>query len=200
MMRIIKSAFILFVGLLVLGACNNDTSKDKVENDDNGVESVIPDEEEDVNDSKGEEGQDQLDLLVGDTGTFVTTLGTYEMTLNDAALKGKEFEGVKSTRDDIILLDITIKNTDDDTLDLEDLIYSMEIADDLEGAGSGDNAEGFDTVDAFKGEIEPGEEKSAQFLTTVNTADEYFFRKDSGIVATKGSNQVIWTIKTEEIK
>lgn len=199
MMKIVKSAFILFVVLLVLGACSNDTSKEKVENTENEAESISPDEE-DVNDSMEEEGQDQLDLLVGDTGTFVTTLGTYEMTLNDAALKGKEFEGVKSTRDDIILLDITIKNTEDDTLDLEDLIYSMEIADDLEGAGSGDNAEGFDTVDAFKGEIEPGEEKSAQFLTTVNTADEYFFRKDSGIVATKGSNQVIWTIKTEEIK
>lgn len=60
MMKIIKSAIILLVGLLVLAACNNDTSKKKAGNTDNEAESISSDEAEDINDSKGEGGRINL--------------------------------------------------------------------------------------------------------------------------------------------
>src|SRR5699024_3992619 len=108
-----------------------------------------------------EEADDQLDLSLGDTGSFVTTLGTYDMTVTSAESKGYEFEGIESELDDWILLDITIKNTSDKLLIAEDLMDPMELTEDLEGSGYMASSGAFEGVEEFEGEIEPGEELSA---------------------------------------
>lgn len=222
-MRKIMMFVILLSTVIVLGACGDKNNNTENKEPDSNVNNVEPDTNLDEgqnndtenqtnneNENNGDEDnatgnpkgdtEDQLDLSIGDTGTFDTTLGQYEMTLNKAELIDGELEGEKSTRDGYILLDITIKNVSDETLDLEDLIYSMEVTDNLDYTGSQDHADVYDTVDAFEGDIEPGEEKSAQFLTIVDDSEEYFFRKAVGNVAGGSSNQVIWSFSAEEAK
>ncbi|HLR59546.1 MAG TPA: DUF4352 domain-containing protein [Pseudogracilibacillus sp.] len=201
MIKAIKSVLILSISLLVLGACGNkDTTEEKIENNDSEIEakSSVETESEDI--AEEQKGQDQLDLVIGDTGTFDTTLGTYEMTLDKAELKGEEYDDVITELDEIILLDITIKNTGDKVLDISELIVSMEITDDLDHSGDPNSADLFENVEEFTGNLEPGEEKSGQFITETFDSDEYFFRKDPGSVAGGSSNQVIWIIQKDEIK
>lgn len=197
---------IILLCILMLGACSNDedvaTDVDNNEEESNDLEGNEPDESEkesdnETDDEEKPEVEDQLDLVLGDTGTFDTTLGTYEMMVEHAELS-EEVEEEKSTRDGFILLDITIKNTSDHPLDAEDLIYSMEVTNNLDHSGSTDHADGFDTVEEFNGELEPGDEQSAQFLTIVDDSDEYFFRKTVGNIGGGSSNQVVWTIQADE--
>lgn len=186
------------IGGLLLSACNND--KDK-EGQDSETEEEKSTEQDDSNKPKeSEDVEDQLEHKVGDTGEFQSSLGSYEITVNKAELLGKKFEGVESTRDDIILLELTIKNTDDEQLLVDEIVDSMEVTDDLEEAGSGDNGIGFDSIDPLKGSIEAGEEVTGHFLTTVNESDIYYFRKNPEIVKDSDSNQVIWEIKTKDLK
>lgn len=187
------------VGLLFLSACNDD--KDESEKEDKPETEENKKEEEESEDSeKVEEVDDQLELSIGDTGFFDSPLGTYEITVDTAELLGKEFEGVESTRDDIILLKLTVKNTSDEQLLVDELIESMEVADDLEGAGSGDNGVGFDSIDPLEGSIEADEEITGHFLTTVNESDTYYFRKNPGTVKSSDSNQVIWIIEKDDLE
>lgn len=184
-------------------AANNE---DSVENEESeSAESDSVEEDEDDDDLTTlletiEDADDQLDLSLGDTGSFVTTLGTYDMTVTSAESKGYEFEGIESELDDWILLDVTIKNTSDEPLDAEDLISSMELTEDLDGSGYSDSAGAFDEAEEFEGEIEPGEEKSAQFVAYAYESDTYYFRKNSGNIAGGSSNQLIWNINTSDME
>ena len=147
-----------------------------------------------------EEAEDQLDLSLGDTGSFVTTLGTYDMTVTSAELKEYEFEGIESELDLWILLDVTIKNTSDEPLNAEDLMSSMELTEDEEGSGYMDSSGAFESVEAFEGDIAPGEEQSAQFIAYAYDEDTYYFRKSSGNIAGGSSNQVSWKINQSDME
>lgn len=185
------------VGSLVLSACSdkeeNETEDTPEKEEENEVEEVEEPQET-------EEVEDQLELSIGDTGIFESPLGTYEITVNEAELLGKKFEGVESTRDDIILLDITVKNTSDEQLLVDEIMDPMEVTDDLDEAGSGDNGIGFDSIDPLKGSLEAGEEMTGHFLTTVNKSKTYYFRLDPDVVKEHDSNQVIWEIKKKDLK
>jgi hypothetical protein len=198
---------ILLTFSLILAACGDEkgTSSEPVqtapgtnnEQDDNKPEEDSnPGDENGSQDSLGAE--DQLDLGIGDTGAFDTTLGTYEMTLNSAKLLGAEFDGEETLLDELILLDITIKNVSDNEMKIEELMESMGVSSDLDGSNSYDGAEDFDSIEKFEGVLAPGEEKTGQFITDVYTAEEYYFKKDSGNITGGSSNQVIWTIKADE--
>ena len=184
-------------------AANNEDSVENEESESAESDSVEEDEEDDDLTTlleTIEDADDQLDLSLGDTGSFVTTLGTYDMTVTSAESKGYEFEGIESELDDWILLDVTIKNTSDEPLDAEDLISSMELTEDLDGSGYSDSAGAFDEAEEFEGEIEPGEEKSAQFVAYAYESDTYYFRKNSGNIAGGSSNQLIWNINTSDME
>lgn len=196
---------------IVLVACGGTNTEEKNEaNTETNTEENVQnstenndDANENKNDSENKrEGtiEDQLDLSIGDTGTFDTTLGQYEVTLDKAELIEGELEGEKSTRDGYMLLDVTVKNITDETLDVEDLMYSMEVTDDLDYTGSQDHSDVYDTVEGFVGDIEPGEELSAQFLTIVDDSEEYFFRKAVGNIGGESSNQVVWSFDVAEAK
>lgn len=147
-----------------------------------------------------EEADDYLDLALGETGTFVTTLGTYDMTVTSAELKDYEFEGIESELDCWVLLNVTIKNTSDEPLNVEDLMESMELNEAEEGSGYMDASGAFDSVEAFEGEIGPGEEQSAQFIAYAYDSDTYYFRKSAGNIAGGSSNQVSWKINQSDMK
>lgn len=198
---------IMFVMSMILIACSDDkkeeSNTDNISVEENnegskelGEDSDSADDDNSNNDLEITE-EDQEDLKMGDTGTIETTIGTYEMTLDDAELVGPELDGEETYDDDLILLDITIKNIGDDTMDLDPAVAALLVSEDFEG-GSFDGAEDFDSVEKFSGKLDPGEEKSGQFITDVVDADEYYLLQDYGSVSAGGTNQVIWTIKKEE--
>ena len=185
---------IVCVGSLLLSACS-----DKEENEKENT----PETEEENNEEEPEEIEeieDQLELKVGDTGVFGSPEGSYEITVHEAELLGKTFEGVESTRDDIILLELTVNNTSDEQLLVDEIMDAMEVTDDLEEAGSGDNGIGFESIDPLNGSLEAGEEMTGHFLTTVNKSKTYYFRMDPDVIKENDSNQVIWELKKKELK
>ncbi len=211
-MKKISITAILIVAIIwTLGACSEkdesneevihtNNSSENTENDSSKQDSLEEDDELTSLLKTIEEADDQLDLSLGDTGSFVTTLGTYDMTVTSAELKGYEFEGIESELDDWVLLDVTIKNTSDKPLNVEDVMSSMDLTEDLEGSGYMDSSGAFDSVEEFEGEIGPGEEQSAQFIAYAYDADTYYFRKNSGNVAGGSSNQVIWNIDKSDME
>lgn len=76
----------------------------------------------------------------------------------------------------------------------------MEGINDLDYTGSQDHSDLYDTVEGFVGDIELGEELSAQFLTIVDDSEEYFFRKAVGNIGGESSNQVVWSFDVAEAK
>lgn len=187
----------------ILAACSDDKNDqtDVKENDDiEKVEETEEDANEEAPDQGNDSVEDQRDLTIGETGTFQTTLGTYEVTLESAEIVGAELDGEASLFEELIVLELTFKNIGDDTLLAEEIMYDMQITDDLDTSGSSNGAEEFDSIEVFQGEIQPGEEKAAQFIGDIYTADEYFFRKAEGNVAAGTSNQVIWTITDAEAR
>lgn len=202
---LIKIMTLLFI-ISILASCNNDNNNqtDIKENDDIGEvverEEDTNEESEEVADGTNDSVEDQRDLTLGETGTFKTTLGTYEVTLESAEIVGSELDGESSLLDELIVLELSFKNIGDNILLAEEIMYDMQITEDLETSGNPNGAEEFDSIDVFEGEIQPGEEKAAQFIGDIYTADQYFFSKAEGNVAAGTSNQVIWTIQDAEAR
>ncbi|WP_330948631.1 DUF4352 domain-containing protein [Virgibacillus sp. MG-45] len=198
--------FMLFLAVSLI-ACNNEDENQNLDEEKQqeteGTDDKNKSEEKEEAKTSGNKNikvEDQLDLVIGDTGTFDTTIGTYEMTIESAKLVGPEFEGIESQIDNFILVDLTIKNMSDDSLNLEDVMMSIQVTEDLDESGSHDSSHVFDSVNTFLGSINPGEEAKGQFIAEVYNSETYYFREDPGNVAAGGSNQVIWNIPAEEVK
>jgi hypothetical protein len=144
--------------------------------------------------------EDQLDLRVGDTGVLQTSIGTYELTVESAEIVGTELDGEESLLDELIVLDLTFKNIGDDVINAEDVMSILEISESQEGSGFPNGASEFDSIEEFTGEIQPGEERTAQFIGDIYTSEEYYFRQIVGTVASGASNEVVWTISDEEAR
>ena len=207
------------IALGLLAACN-DSNEDTEENDiqNNETETASEanneesneesnEEEEESNNTESEDDtdleitmEDQEGLGIGDTGTFETVLGDFELTLNSAQLVGEELDGIISELDNLILLELTVKNIDDKALIAEEIMQNMEVTEDLEGSGWSNYAIHFESVEAFEGDINPGEEMTAEFITYAYDAETYYLRQASGTVAAGYNNQVIWEIPAEEAK
>lgn len=148
----------------------------------------------------GIETPDQIGLKVGDTGYFEDTAGTYDITVNSAELLD-ELDGEESQADHFFLMNITIKNTGEETWNAQDFLYGFRVTDDLESTGYGDYAESFDSVEQMTDDIAPTEESTGQFVTEVYDGDTYYFKLRSGITEGSGdSNNVVWEIAKEELQ
>ncbi|MBO0995611.1 hypothetical protein [Bacillus sp. SD088] len=201
---------LLFTGTLLI-ACSDDGNKTDGEEQDieNNAEEDNKSDEEEVNsdsssDSNSDNSEvteaDQTDLKIGDTAVVQTSIGTYELTVDSAEIVGSELDGEASLLDELIVLDLTFKNTSDDTLVAEDLMYNLGITTSLEGSNTSNNAEHFESIQVFEGEIAPGEEKQAQFIADVKTSDEYYFRPNPGVVTNGTHNDFLWMIEDEEAR
>ena len=205
----------LVLSLLVACSNNSSTNVDEDGNtetdvtNENGTQQNLEDETED-DDSKENPSSNngifevteepQIDLRIGDTGLVQTSLGTFELTLNSAEVIGTELDGESTQLDELILLELTFKNTDDQPLVAEDLMVNLGITSDLEGPNMENFGEFFDSIENFEGEIAPGEEKKAQFISDVYTSGEYYFRPNPGVVASGVHNDLIWTITDDEAR
>ncbi|MFD1171470.1 hypothetical protein [Oceanobacillus picturae] len=210
---------LLVMVTFVFSACSNEeeSSNDEEQNLDETMEGNNNEDEQEEEESTNEEDsskedeerasgpfetqtEDQLDLTIGDTGRFDTDLTTFEITLEDAEIIEGELDGEQPQFDSIILLDITIKNTGEETHPVQDLMYGLEVTSDLRGTGMQNGAEYFDSVEEMTGELASGEEITGQFITDIRDAEEYYFRLRSGITGSGASNEVIWTIPDKEVR
>lgn len=202
---------LFFVGF-ILTACGNDdppenntsAEEDTAEELANKTETEASDENEseeagENNESESTE-EEPSDLGVGDTGVFETPLGDFELTVDSAEIVGEELDGEASILDELMVLDLTFTNIGDSVLDAEDLILIFEVTEMLEGSGYSNGAEDFDSIEVFEGEIQPGEERTAQFIADINLADEYYFRMNPGSAAAGSIDEIIWTISDEEAR
>ncbi|HEY4602318.1 MAG TPA: hypothetical protein VIG73_13715 [Cerasibacillus sp.] len=121
------------------------------------------------------------------------------MTVESAELL-EELDGKEAQFDYLILIDLKLKNTSDHDLDVDDIMTSLVVTDDLDGPGFPDAAPAFDSAKELSGTIKTGEELTGQFITEAYDSHKYYFKVLSGTVAAGGSNQVIWTIPADEAK
>lgn len=142
--------------------------------------------------------RDQVDLKIGDRATVQTSIGTYELTVDDAEIIGPELDGVTTELEQLIVLDLTFKNIDSKPLNAEDIMSSLGITDLLDVSNNHNSAEAYESIDDFTGELEVNETRTTQFIADVYLADEYYFRQNPGVVAAGTSNDVVWTITAEE--
>ncbi|RST72214.1 hypothetical protein D4T97_016330 [Siminovitchia acidinfaciens] len=207
MLKKIFVVLLLFSLMLLASACGsgNEGAK-KVESENQEPSKTAAEEAPSENAKESKSGsfkvgvEDQLDLKIGDTAKFDTTLGTYEITLHSAKLIGKELDGETTELDELMVLDLTVTNTSETDMDVSDLIGSLEVTDNLEGAGFPDFSGYFSSIETIEGDLAPGEGKSGQMITDVYHSEEYFLRKSPGLVAAGTTNDVIWTIQAEDAK
>lgn len=209
MRRLLILIITSFLAISLLAAWGDDSDEKDYQEVQNEQSEEKVDKEEEVDENESIESssgifevteKDQLDLSVGDTGVFQSTLGIYELTVETAEIVGEELDGEGSLLEELIVLDLTFKNVGDNVLKVEEIMHSMEITDDLDGSGYPNGASEFESIDLFEGELQPGEERTTQFIGDIYTTDEYYFRKSPGNVAAGTSNQVIWTIADEEAR
>ncbi|GIO25056.1 hypothetical protein J11TS1_36370 [Oceanobacillus sp. J11TS1] len=209
MKKVLLTVISLLFTAMFLIACSDDGNttggeERNIENNtegDNKLDEEVNDDSSDSNSGYFEVTEEpQMDLRLGDTGLVQTSIGTYELTLNSAEIVGTELDGEATLLDELIVLDLTFKNTSDDTLVAEDLMYNLGIATSLGGSNTSNNAEHFESIQVFEGEIAPGEEKQAQFIADVKTSDEYYFRPSPGVVSNGTHNDLLWTIADGEAR
>lgn len=194
------------------GESVDQNSTEPEENEENeavsGDQTDEEDEEDEVDNDDSESDEtgamadgdfsDQLDLRIGDTGTVESTIGVYEVTLKGVEVT-EEVNGQMSELDEFMIADFTIKNVGEDPISALDTISNFELTDAPEAAGMTDMAEYFDGVDAFEGEIAPGEEVDGQALYYTYDADEYYVLVTEGLVGTGAvKNQITFTFDKSE--
>jgi hypothetical protein len=159
-------------------------------------------DEDSATNSDDNEGttEPQLDLRLGDTGIVHSSIGTYELTIDSAQIVGTELDGEEALLDEIILLEMTFKNIGEEPIIAEDVMMNLGLTTDLDETDNTNAAATFESIEYFEGEIAPGEERKAQFITDTRTAEEYYFRTSPGTVAAGTQNEVIWTITDEEAR
>ncbi|WP_067727336.1 DUF4352 domain-containing protein [Oceanobacillus damuensis] len=201
MKKLYASVSIIFLVSALLAACSDSEAEEKI--DLNNTETQIQDEGQ-TTDSSSEtsfnsETEDQENLTIGETGRFDSDLTTYEITLENAKIV-EELDDTPSQLAGFIILDLTIKNTGEETQSVRDLLYGLEVTSDLERTGYQDYADSFESVEEMAGELKPGDEVSGQWVTMIAEGDTQYFRLRSGVAGSGSSNQVTWIIASEEAK
>ncbi|WP_058305886.1 DUF4352 domain-containing protein [Gracilibacillus massiliensis] len=125
----------------------------------------------DVSDTENE-GESTNDngkvLSLGETGTIESNVGDYEVTVHSFEFVD-EADGNTARLDYFVLVDYTVKNIGDTSINGED-IYRTDIIDDQ------DLTEGnlyFESINQLEGEIAPGESVDAELLFDSEESEHY---------------------------
>ncbi len=215
----ITLATLLAAGLLAACGDNSDdevtdidTPEDneedfQVEEDEtDGVQEESEDEEEKETETGSNDSdsvvsssfEDQEDLRIGDTAQISSNLGEYEITINSLEKKD-EVDGEASMFDYFILAEVTIKNISAEEIKVENPVGILELNHDIEGSGSGDYSEHFDSVEEMQGSLAPDEEITGEVLFEARDSEEMYIMVNSGLIASGGvHNNAIWTFDVSE--
>lgn len=179
----------------------NDDQQDEESDDDAGNEEDGADSDKDK-DAKGafeSEEEYQLDLKMGDTGSIHSTVGKYDITLNSSEIK-EEIDGQSPELEQLVILDVTVKNTSDSALELTDILDTFDLTDDMEFSGYGNVSHLYEGLEELSGEIDVDEEVTGQMVMNAYDSDVYYFRENPGVVEAGLSNEVVWTIEESDME
>ncbi|QQZ10433.1 DUF4352 domain-containing protein [Heyndrickxia vini] len=216
MRKIMCFVIAIIVCFSILSACqssdNNKKASDKdndktsqvKENDSNKLSSNNEKESKQEDNSKNSSStgnfKDQENLKIGDTGKAKSTVGKYEITIHSIKMKD-EIEGQAPMFDHLFIAEITVKNIGDQPIDAKEPVGTLEITEDLNGSGSGDDSQFFNSVKTFEGTIEPGKTVTGEAVFDGREADTYYIRTISGLIASKTvKNNTVWSFKKSEAK
>lgn len=222
----IASTIVLAVGLLAACGDNNENvdtgggSTTPINNDENNQNDENIDDSDNVNDleenneennevneneenndteetsGSSENYDDQLGLAIGDTGQLTSNTGTFEITVNDVEILD-EFEGEPSALDLLVLFDITLENTGNESFDADDTVNSLELSESEETGGSSQVY--LDELDGIEGDLAPGDSISGEMLFDAVEADAYYLKITGGLIASGAvHNEVMWSFERSE--
>ncbi|PAV28969.1 hypothetical protein CIL05_13390 [Virgibacillus profundi] len=211
--KIVISMLLLIITCLFVTACSEDESVEQkepsnTENSDTETsedKSTTMETEEDTNteeeDSSDEFIENQSGLKIGETGTIVNAddESRYEVTLNE--VRYEEIENVKLFGEVFAVVDVTIKNIDDKTINSEDIFYpSIGELDTNEYTGpvGFEFVQDIPGIDVIEGEIEPGESVTVNYVFDINKADNYHFA--FGTTWDNIITRAEWELSEDEVK
>jgi len=104
----------------------NELSEEIKEDEEKNEQPVSIEDNEEEKESEGGNStssafDNQFDLSIGESGSLSSTVGVYKITINGAEVMD-EYEGEQSALDVLVLLDVTLENIGETTLDAD--LYS----------------------------------------------------------------------------
>ncbi|WP_440895624.1 DUF4352 domain-containing protein [Amphibacillus sp. Q70] len=195
MKKMLQLLFVCVSVLLISVGCSNDSVEDDIEDN-----SELPTEEStDNEDDLTSESPSSEDLLgLGDTGILETEIGNFEVTPTAFRFEEEVGEDDEIPNNEIfIIVNLTIKNIDDEPIVSEDLIYSSNL-ENVEGAGVGADLY-FDEINNFEGEIAPDETMTGELLFDFVREEAYEFSFGADYLDSL-SNEVRWVFDADEVE
>ncbi|KQL57201.1 MULTISPECIES: DUF4352 domain-containing protein [Bacillaceae] len=189
----------------ILGACSDSDdgassapAEESSTTDDAGTDEDSENETDDT-DTPAEEGEDQLDLVVGDTAIMESNVASFEFTLNSVEMV-EEIDGEMPELDAYIIASITIKNVGDEPIDALETSRTFEYTDFLEGSGMPDDSEWYDEYDGVEGEIAPGDEMTGTAVYQGYIDEENHLRVKPGLTGISAINDAMFTFTRDELE
>lgn len=200
--------------LIILAACSSDAAEKenpkpvKVEittEEEKGEDTQVSGENKEDTEAKDAEAntaggnfKDQVDLKIGDTGQAESTIGKYEITINSVEMKD-HLDGKESMFDHFFIMDVTVKNLDDQPLEAIEPINTLELTENLEGSGSNDYSQNYASIKALTGKVEPGQSIDGQAVFHGRESDKYYVTTNVGLLAAGAvKNKTTWTFDKSE--
>ncbi|KYG29520.1 DUF4352 domain-containing protein [Alkalihalobacillus trypoxylicola] len=182
--------------LVACGDSNGSENGESLPNDE-----VIEEEDDTMNDdseqeASGEAGEDQMDLVVGDTAIMHSNISSFEFTLNSVEMV-EELDGEEPELDGYIIASITIKNIGDEAIDAQETSRVFEYTDFLEGSGMSDQSQYTEQYEGVEGEIAPGDEMTGTAVYHGYIDEENYLRVKPGLAGTGLINDAIFTFTLE---
>ena len=218
MKRFLYLLVAIFFSISVLAACSSESDKKGKTESTNGEVEKQPDtsedaqgssenkQEEDSEDNKKNQEadtssgdfKDQTDLRIGDTGQAESTIAKYEITVNSVQLKN-EINGEKPDIDHLFLVEVTVKNIGDSSIEAMIPIRTLEFTNNLEGGGSGEDTEYFILSNPLTGTLEPGQSVTGEVVFQGFDGETYYIRTKKGLIAAGAvKNDTIWRFTKNE--
>ncbi|MBG9785933.1 DUF4352 domain-containing protein [Shouchella lehensis] len=189
----------------ILGACSDSDdgassapAEESSTTDDAGTDEDSENETDDTG-TPAEEGEDQLDLVVGDTAIMESNVASFEFTLNSVEMV-EEIDGEMPELDAYIIASITIKNVGDEPIDALETSRTFEYTDFLEGSGMPDDSEWYDEYDGVEGEIAPGDEMTGTAVYQGYIDEENHLRVKPGLTGISAINDAMFTFTRDELE
>ena len=204
----LKNFAILFASTGFLVACGDTNEQRSIEG--NSEETTEPKTESgevetdqsDDEDNVLAEGEfdNQLDLVIGDTGRVDTLSGAYGVTVDRVELL-EDIDGELPELDHFLLVTYTVQNIGDEDLDAREAVDSLESTHRLEGSGYSDNAQYYDQFNAIEGMLAPDEQVTGEALYSAYDSEEYFLRVTDGLVGSGAAkNQIRFSFQKGDIE
>ncbi|WP_163583270.1 hypothetical protein [Gracilibacillus saliphilus] len=202
-MKKLQFCIICLVFLTTLIGCSSNDTKDELPNETGNEENEQQNDkdesnEEETNENSKEEeeskeGADSDLLSIGETGLVESVSGNYEVTIKSFEMH-EEIEGEKSLMDLFVVVELAIKNVDDEVISGED-IYAGDIFND-EGTGQG-NQYGYEFINEIDEDIEVGETVEGEMIFYNNESEYYDLVWNFGALESNAT-RLTWRLNADE--